>query len=1206
MPYKSEAQRKYFNANREKLEAEGVDVDEWNESSKGKKLPEKAEKKAFTPDTSFADGYDEAQLREALAERVRMIAQLRAHRDALLDDKSGYKQASLASGLFAGARRLLPKILPKRTVYRGAPDPLDFSKGKVVEGVPQLHASSNLATAKRYVPKGGTSVGSFKVPRDQKYFVPFGLEGKEPLPSMLRQGHTVREAKSFAKSNPLQVVPYDAARGQGVPDDFWFDYLPMSVRRRYQKPGQRVVPVPKGEKAKSPVSIKDIIEGLTYETAVTPAMKSRYKQANYSVVQNMAWIAAQQEKSAGNYLRNSLIGAGIGGLVGGFSDWMNEDENKPEDSLLDGILGGATVGGLGGLGYTAFRDLRNKSNQAYAEEPYADQFPPPSDVGQVPIVPPSAAPLTEADKARLRSQGFLRGPRARMSELPSSSRSDAKSLADNLPENYREEAQRNAQRYRDRGEYFIDSAEIDKPFMQDISDRAIDRKVNIKRMSPEEIGNIGGDRNANALHIGFQQQPVELDYSGREIILDSPKAVKDEIVVPFGPIDKNTLGHELTHATQDAYTTGSRNANKRPYYKRNVENLMKNRGLSRNQASRYAEYLTNPSEEEAYLAGIKRRYFESTGKHVKNQKDALKALEWAKRNPDNNIFDGLLEDSFMERAVGSEEKKNWIRGLIERMPGLVKDNTLNSGIKTAGTSKMDNNDIANLAKESVAALEKQAFNAAVMKGIGTKGLTAAKGIFDQIVMPSAKGFGGSKHALGQQVGQSALGSVGGYYGTGLADPDASLEQKLMGALGGGVIAAPAFRKSLADRGLQNFRIKPIQTAQATNTAFEPMSERAAKGMGIASGMIPSLAAKGGLIYGVGGLKNVYGLTQQANQQPTSYTITTNDGKKKRISKEIYDKLDFGTQPKGPTFDEQVAEAQKLLDSGASTSRDVSGIAALNRAGGDIGDITSTIQSGTGEATQNIVDATKGISEAAGGLDKLVETTEGAAKGIGDVAEAGRQFTESTKPMADLAETANRGLQSAGAGLKSFGNWVGDNYGKLGLGALGAAGLYGLYKVMRRKAEEKEEDDKERSRYVYRMPKTAADFGTITAMQVKEAENQALNTSFKISPHTAIFGGTLGAGVGGLHGLLKDPGYDEETGKKKSRLMSALKGLGMGGAIGAGAGGLLPPASVLATQGYGKFLMPLHERLSELQEQAKDEVATKLIKPTDHLTPNLKA
>jgi hypothetical protein len=53
MPYKSEAQRKYFNANREKLEAEGVDVDEWNESSKGKKLPEKAEKRAY----GYSDDY---------------------------------------------------------------------------------------------------------------------------------------------------------------------------------------------------------------------------------------------------------------------------------------------------------------------------------------------------------------------------------------------------------------------------------------------------------------------------------------------------------------------------------------------------------------------------------------------------------------------------------------------------------------------------------------------------------------------------------------------------------------------------------------------------------------------------------------------------------------------------------------------------------------------------------------------------------------------------------------------------------------------------------------------------------------------------------------------------------------------------------------------------------------------------------------------
>lgn len=45
MPYQSDAQRKYFNANRAKLEKQGVNVDEWNEASKGKKLPEKKKHK---------------------------------------------------------------------------------------------------------------------------------------------------------------------------------------------------------------------------------------------------------------------------------------------------------------------------------------------------------------------------------------------------------------------------------------------------------------------------------------------------------------------------------------------------------------------------------------------------------------------------------------------------------------------------------------------------------------------------------------------------------------------------------------------------------------------------------------------------------------------------------------------------------------------------------------------------------------------------------------------------------------------------------------------------------------------------------------------------------------------------------------------------------------------------------------------------------
>lgn len=40
MPFVSKAQQGYFNANRGKLEREGVDVDEWNKATDYSKLPE--------------------------------------------------------------------------------------------------------------------------------------------------------------------------------------------------------------------------------------------------------------------------------------------------------------------------------------------------------------------------------------------------------------------------------------------------------------------------------------------------------------------------------------------------------------------------------------------------------------------------------------------------------------------------------------------------------------------------------------------------------------------------------------------------------------------------------------------------------------------------------------------------------------------------------------------------------------------------------------------------------------------------------------------------------------------------------------------------------------------------------------------------------------------------------------------------------------
>jgi hypothetical protein len=45
MPYKSQAQAAFFNIHRKELEKQGVDVDEWNQSSKGLKLPKKNQPK---------------------------------------------------------------------------------------------------------------------------------------------------------------------------------------------------------------------------------------------------------------------------------------------------------------------------------------------------------------------------------------------------------------------------------------------------------------------------------------------------------------------------------------------------------------------------------------------------------------------------------------------------------------------------------------------------------------------------------------------------------------------------------------------------------------------------------------------------------------------------------------------------------------------------------------------------------------------------------------------------------------------------------------------------------------------------------------------------------------------------------------------------------------------------------------------------------
>ena len=55
MPYASEAQRRFFHANKAKLEKQGVNVSEWDAASKGKSLPERKTKKKVNHNLREAD-----------------------------------------------------------------------------------------------------------------------------------------------------------------------------------------------------------------------------------------------------------------------------------------------------------------------------------------------------------------------------------------------------------------------------------------------------------------------------------------------------------------------------------------------------------------------------------------------------------------------------------------------------------------------------------------------------------------------------------------------------------------------------------------------------------------------------------------------------------------------------------------------------------------------------------------------------------------------------------------------------------------------------------------------------------------------------------------------------------------------------------------------------------------------------------------------
>jgi hypothetical protein len=301
-------------------------------------------------------------------------------------------------------------------------------------------------------------------------------------------------------------------------------------------------------------------------------------------------------------LATTLGGAAIGGGLGGLADYLSYDEEAGRDSPWEGALTGAVLGG--GLGWGLNPLINNLRMGAKAQE------------------------LGDYEA----------------SDFPSSEGYDDESLADVLPEGYREEAQRLAQEYRDSDPLGHGSTD----FVQDISDKSIDRKVPSQHLDYGDFGKLLG-----------------ADPSGTGAFYNS---IEDQITYPAWNEDlaEFTKGHELTHAGQGFDHTNY--ANERPAgYRDDVARVMDEFG----DGGPLTDYLTRPQEEEAFLAEIKRKYFDGTGKQVANAEDAEAALDWYMDQieqgypdvPDAAFFNpgegGLLEAGLHQGLNAMEDPRSW-------------------------------------------------------------------------------------------------------------------------------------------------------------------------------------------------------------------------------------------------------------------------------------------------------------------------------------------------------------------------------------------------------------------------------------------------------------------------------------------------------------------------------------------------------------------
>lgn len=323
MPYKSEAQRKYFNVNRKKLEAQGVDVDEWNEASKGKKMPERVKESEIAKLAALSANEinDMDTTSGALADFIPVSSSRRSGRSRLMAESADFPA-------------------PYR-INRPATSTLtDSFLGSLAGGA--IGGPTGAV--------GGAGVGYLLnklIARGQKKNINEAYEDQR-LSGELKSP-TKPEGILSTLLNPAMRIGEQQAYGAIKADR----NIPNVSKIRAALEAAQIPVNPAAGLASIPTSIYDTATALTSTDNDLDDRKSQRlsKAGSFTTISKLAEKVVY--KSA---IDSTLLGAGIGGLAGGLGGLaINpgvDSEGKRRSRLRNALLGTLSGAGVGaGVGY---------------------------------------------------------------------------------------------------------------------------------------------------------------------------------------------------------------------------------------------------------------------------------------------------------------------------------------------------------------------------------------------------------------------------------------------------------------------------------------------------------------------------------------------------------------------------------------------------------------------------------------------------------------------------------------------------------------------------------------------------------------------------------------------------------------------------------------------------------------------------------------